>query len=72
MPLDETNKNATTPATAHDPEGEAIQFVAQRYGLNRRDARKLVQRVGNDRDRLNQEARKLIRTEKKETPGEHV
>jgi hypothetical protein len=69
MPLDETSKDV--PAAVPDPDDEAIQFVARRYGLNRRDARKLVQRFGNDRDRLNQEARKLIRTEKKHTPREH-
>ena len=52
-------------AVANSDDDEAIQFVARRYGLNRRDARKLVARVGNDRERLNQEARKLTRTETK-------
>ena len=45
-------------AVANSDDDEAVQFVARRYGLNRRDARKLVARVGNDRERLNQEARK--------------
>jgi predicted RNA-binding protein with PIN domain len=52
-------------AVANSDDDEAVQFVARRYGLNRRDARKLVARVGNDRERLNQEARKLTRTETK-------
>ena len=64
---DKTEKNEAGHSGLSDPDDEAIQFVARRYGLNRRDARKLVARVGNDRDRLNQEARKLTRTEKKGT-----
>jgi len=65
MTDDKPKKDEPSVGGGADPEDEAIQFVARRYGLNRRDARKLVARVGNDRDRLNQEARKLLRTEKK-------
>jgi len=50
---------------ANRDDDDAIVYVARRYGLNRRDARKLVARVGNGRDRPNQEARKLLRPEKK-------
>jgi len=71
MSDDKVTQDEPRPAGDADPEDAAVQFVARRYGLNRRDARKLVNRVGNDRDRLNQEARKLIRTAPK-ISSEHI
>jgi len=68
MDDDKTDNDKAGPSGGLDPDDEAIQFVARRYGLNRRDARKLVARVGNDRARLSQEARMLTRTEKKAAP----
>jgi len=39
-----------------------VRYLAQKYGLDREQARNLIARVGNDREKLDQAARELIGT----------
>lgn len=38
-----------------------VSYFARKHGLTRDQARQLIQRVGNDRDKLNQAAERLAR-----------
>ena len=41
-----------------------VQYLARKHGLNRQKARKIVERVGTDRQKLDQAASKFKRAEK--------
>jgi len=54
-----TKIKSVSPTAAASPKSIEVRYLAQKYG-HREQARNLIARVGNDRERLDQAARELI------------
>jgi len=57
-----TKIKSVSPTAAASPKSIEVRYLAQKYGLDREQARNLIARVGNDREKLDQAARELIGT----------
>lgn len=55
------NRGARDRATVAGNEGYEVNYFATKHGITREDARKLIARVGNNREKLNAAAEKLNR-----------
>jgi hypothetical protein len=53
MADDKTKKGAADRRKVAGGEGYEVSYFARKHGLSRADARKLIDSVGNDRDKLN-------------------
>lgn len=58
MSDDKTKKGAADRRQVAAGEGYEVAYFARKHGLTRDDAQKLIDRVGNDREKLNAAAAK--------------
>jgi hypothetical protein len=54
-------KPANTPGRTYAGQGYEVTRFARKHGITRQQARDLIKKIGNDRDKLNQAAMALKR-----------
>ena len=62
MPDDKNKVGEPDRSRVAEKQDYEVRYLAQKYGLDREQARNLIARVGNDREKLDQAARELIRS----------
>jgi hypothetical protein len=63
MPESKRKSGALSRRTTTDTEPYEINYFASKHDISREQARELIRRIGNDRDKLNAAASKLLGSE---------
>jgi hypothetical protein len=61
MPDDKSHVGEPDRSRVSGEQDYEVRYLAEKYGLSSEQARRLIARVGNDRQKLDDAARKLMR-----------
>jgi uncharacterized protein DUF3606 len=56
---DRTNRGEPDRSKVSGSEDYELDFLARKYGMTREEARELVERIGNDREKLDEAAKRM-------------